>query len=115
MSDETDGTDETGILRRPLAFIVLGVVTLFEALQWYTSFHSRLFAGLERIPMILFGWFILLMTIVGVTIAELRGHRRDGRALIEGVSRPYAGRGQIFAGIGLIIGLNVLWVWIWSK
>ena len=94
---------------------MLGLLTLFEALQWYTSYHSRLVAGLQRIPLILFGELVLVVTIMGVAIAELRGYLGDRRAVVAGEVRPPAGRGQVFAGLGVILGLNALWLLLWVK
>ncbi len=113
---EVPSDERRGLGRRPAAFTVLLITTLVEAGLWYASFHAPRLSGLTYIPLILFGWMVLLITLLVVGIGEMRASMRERAAIHEGLPvTPATDRGAIAFGLFATLAVNVLIIAIWAK
>ncbi len=102
--------------RHPTAFVVLLLATLVEVGLWYATYHAPRLGGLAYIPGILCGWLVILITVLVVSIGELRASMRERAGIVDGPQATGAsGRGMIALWLVLTIVANALVVAIWAK
>ena len=113
---ETPSDERSGVRRRSAAFTVLLITTLVEAGLWYAAFHAPRLSGLAYMPGILFGWVVILITVLVVAIGEMRASIRERVAIDEGLPvTPATDRGAIAFGLFVTLAVNVLIIAIWAK